>query len=79
MEEAEVEEIPPLLSGVDRRVRLSEIATEECAVRSATRRNRSAGSTAFHGPGGRSYLAEGARRGNHDLTTGRASGERRLK
>jgi hypothetical protein len=36
---------------------------------STPRRNRSAGSTAFHGPSGRSYLAEDARRGNHDLAT----------
>jgi hypothetical protein len=36
---------------------------------STPRRNQSAGSTAFHGPSGRSYLAEDAGRGNHDLAT----------
>jgi hypothetical protein len=36
---------------------------------SPPRRNQLAGSTAFHGRSGRSYLAENARRGNYDLTT----------
>ncbi len=36
---------------------------------SPPRRNQLAGSTAFHGRSGRFYLAEDARRGNHDLTT----------
>ena len=36
---------------------------------SPPRCNQLAGSTDLRGPSGRSYLAEDARRGNHDLTT----------